>query len=222
MPSRWCRSTASRSSHDDGSADRHSPLGRTPKARSVAHTGKVRCWLLTIGQLVAIVWRDMPAERDPAPLRPSSHHLTHAAGSARRERDERMVMADFADAPFTIAWEVTRACAYACAHCRPDAQPRRDSRELGTDEALTLIDDLAGFGNRPILVLTGGDPLMRRDLFTLARHADERGLRVSLTPTATALTTPARMRLARDAGVRRGAVRADGAAAPTPQPLSRF
>jgi radical SAM protein len=157
----------------------------------------------------------MPAERDPAPLRPSSHHLTHAAGSARRERDERMVMADFDDAPFTIAWEVTRACAYACAHCRADAQPRRDSRELGTDEALTLIDDLAGFGNRPILVLTGGDPLMRRDLFTLARHADERGLRVSLTPTATALTTPARMRLARDAGVRRVAFSVDAAAAAT-------
>ena len=75
----------------------------------------------------------------------SQPHLTAAARSARSERDARIVMADFDDAPFTIAWEVTRACAYACAHCRADAQPRRDPRELDTDEALALIDDLAGF-----------------------------------------------------------------------------
>jgi radical SAM protein len=120
-------------------------------------------------------------------------------------------MADFDDAPFTIAWEVKRACAYACAHCRADAQPRRDSRELDTGESLAVIDQLAGFGNRPILVLTGGDPLMRRDLFKLARYADQCGLRVSLTPTATALTTAGRMREAREAGVRRVAFSVDAA-----------
>lgn len=118
---------------------------------------------------------------------------------------------DFDSAPFTIAWEVTRACAYACMHCRADAQPRRDARELDTAEAMGMIDSLAEFGTRPILVLTGGDPLMRRDLFELARHADERGLRVSLTPTATALPTRARMRDAREAGVRRVAFSVDAA-----------
>ncbi len=122
-----------------------------------------------------------------------------------------MVTADFDQAPFTIAWEVTRACAYACAHCRADAQPKRDPRELDTEEGLRLIDQLAGFGNRPILVLTGGDPLMRRDLFQLARHADDRGLRVSLTPTATALVTERRMHEARDAGIRRVAFSIDAA-----------
>lgn len=133
------------------------------------------------------------------------------AASARHERDARMVMADFDQAPFTIAWEVTRACAYACQHCRADAQPRRDPRELDTGEAMHLIDQLAGFGNRPILVLTGGDPLMRRDLFELARYADELGLRVSLTPTATALATEKRMRQARAAGIRRVAFSVDAA-----------
>lgn len=118
---------------------------------------------------------------------------------------------DFDRAPFTIAWEVTRACAYACLHCRADAQPRRDPRELDTEESMRLIDQLAGFGNRPILVLTGGDPLMRRDLFELARHADKKGLRVSLTPTATALPTPRRMRQAKAAGVRRVAFSLDAA-----------
>ena len=122
-----------------------------------------------------------------------------------------MVMADFDQSPFTIAWEATRACAYACAHCRADAQHRRDPNELNTEEGHRLIEQLAGFGNRPILVLTGGDPLMRRDLFEMAKDADDRGLRVALTPTATALATSARMEQARDAGVRRVAFSVDAA-----------
>src|ERR1039458_7021779 len=80
-----------------------------------------------------------------------------------------------------------------------------------TEEGRGLIDQLAGFDTRPILVLTGGDPLMRRDLFDLAMHADRRGLRVALTPTATALATPGRMRAARQAGIRRIAFSVDAA-----------
>lgn len=137
--------------------------------------------------------------------------LGGAARAARRERDEWLRRLDFDRAPFTIAWEVTRACAYACLHCRADAQPQRDPLELGTVEALRLIEELAGFETRPILVLTGGDPLMRRDLFTLARYGHERGLRVSLTPTATALVTRKRMREACAAGVRRVAFSVDAA-----------
>jgi radical SAM protein len=131
------------------------------------------------------------------------------ARAARSERDQRLAGLDFDRAPFTIAWEVTRACAYACAHCRAEAEPKRDPRELDTEEAKALIDDLAGFETRPILVLTGGDPLMRRDIFELAAHATERGLRVALTPTATALATRARMEKAHDAGVRRVAFSID-------------
>ena len=145
--------------------------------------------------------------------------LQAAAGAQRAERDRWLEQLDFETAPFTIAWEVTRACAYACRHCRADAQPRRDPLELSTQEAVRLIDRLAGFGTRPILVLTGGDPLMRRDLFALARHADRRGLRVSLTPTATALVTRERMRAARQAGVRRVAFSVDAASGP---PHDRF
>jgi AdoMet-dependent heme synthase len=141
----------------------------------------------------------------------SRGHLRPEAITAREERDRLLAALDFDAAPFTIAWELTRACAYKCAHCRADAQPRRDHRELDTSEGKHLIDRLAGFGTRPILVLTGGDPLMRRDVFELARHADERGLRVSLTPTATALSTRRRMRAARAAGIRRVAFSVDGA-----------
>ena len=73
---------------------------------------------------------------------------------------------DLARFPSVIAWELTRACAYHCAHCRADSQPYRDPDELDTSEALALVDDLAGFETRPNLVLTGGDPL-----FTLSQVA---------------------------------------------------
>jgi radical SAM protein len=134
--------------------------------------------------------------------------VTRSAKPDRAERDRRLAGLDFDRSPFVIAWELTRACAYSCAHCRADAQPRRDPDELDTGEALALIDDLTGFDS-PILVLTGGDPLMRRDVLQIAAHADRRGLRVALTPTATALTTPARLVEARAAGVRRVAFSLD-------------
>jgi len=116
---------------------------------------------------------------------------------------------DFNQTPFTVAWEVTRACAYACIHCRAEAQPKRDPRELTTDEGFRLIDDLVDVG-RPILIVTGGDPMMRPDLFDLIRSASGRGLRVALSPTATKLVTLERLREARDAGVARIQMSLDG------------
>jgi radical SAM protein len=135
--------------------------------------------------------------------------LDARARDARKARDGRLAALDFENAPFTIAWELTRACAFACRHCRADAQPQRDPQELDTDESLRVVDQLAGFGNSPILVLTGGDPLMRRDLFKIARHATQRGLRVALTPTATALVTRSRMAQAGRSGIRRVAFSVD-------------
>lgn len=134
--------------------------------------------------------------------------LAPTAANERAYHDRRMVHADFDQAPFTIAWEVTRACAFACKHCRADAQHTRDPRELDTQEAFALIDRLATFGN-PILIFTGGDPMMRRDLFDLIRYAADKGLRCSLTPTATALPTIERLTQARDAGIRRIALSLD-------------
>ncbi len=145
--------------------------------------------------------------------------LTDRAASERSYQNRRMVHADFDMAPFTIAWEVTRACAYACVHCRADAQHFRDPRELSTAEAKALIERLAAFGNNPILIFTGGDPMMRPDLFELIAYANERGLRCSLTPTATALPTRERLEKARDAGIRRVALSLD---APRPEIHDEF
>jgi AdoMet-dependent heme synthase len=148
----------------------------------------------------------------------SSHSLSKQAAGERAYHDSQMSVADFNQAPFTIAWEVTRACAFACVHCRADAQHQRDPRELTTEEGYQLIDRLSEFGS-PILVFTGGDPMMRRDLFDLIAYATEKGLRCSLTPTATALPTLARLRKAKEAGVRRIALSLD---APSPQSHDAF
>ncbi len=138
----------------------------------------------------------------------ASPNLNARAAADRSLHNNHMASADFSMAPFTIAWEVTRACAYACVHCRADAMHTPDPNELNTEEALRLIDRLAEFGS-PILVFTGGDPMMRRDLHELIAYATQKGLRCSLTPTATALPTTARLEKVRDAGIRRIALSLD-------------
>lgn len=143
----------------------------------------------------------------------TTSNLNERAASERALHNARMVQADFNMAPFTIAWEVTRACAYACVHCRADAMHTPDPNELNTEEAMHLIDRLADFGS-PILIFTGGDPMMRKDLYDLIAYATQKGLRCSLTPTATALPTTARLEKVRDAGIRRIALSLD---APTPE-----
>ncbi len=123
-------------------------------------------------------------------------------------------MGPFDRAPFIVIWETTRACALACVHCRAEALPRRDPRELTTDEGRALMDRVAAFGDpSPLLVLTGGDPLCRPDIVELVAYGTRRGLSVSLTPSGTAAVTEARLRALRDAGLARLAVSLDGATA---------
>jgi len=138
----------------------------------------------------------------------SVNPLSERAAAERSLHNDHMLQADFSQAPFTIAWEVTRACAYACVHCRADAQHVADPHELNTAESLALIDRLAEFG-APILVFTGGDPMMRKDLHELIAYATRKGLRCSLTPTATALPTTERLEQVREAGIRRIALSLD-------------
>ncbi|MGB9641094.1 MAG: radical SAM protein, partial [Anaerolineales bacterium] len=139
----------------------------------------------------------------------TSSPLSQQAYRERQYHNQQMSQVDFDQAPFTIAWEVTRACAYACVHCRANAQHQRDRRELSTTEAKQLIERLAEFGNHPILIFTGGDPMMRSDLFDLIEYANLKGLRCSLTPTATALPTLDRLNRARQAGIKRIALSLD-------------
>src|SRR5262245_15003814 len=81
----------------------------------------------------------------------------------------------FAESPLVVIWEVTRACDLACVHCRASALPRREFGELTTEEGFALIRQVREFG-RPVLVLTGGDPLKRHDVFDLIGAAAASGL----------------------------------------------
>jgi radical SAM protein len=111
-------------------------------------------------------------------------------------------------APRIVIWETTRACALACRHCRAEAQPRRDSLELSTAEAFTLIDQVAGFG-KPLFVLTGGDPMMRDDLYELVEYGCAHGLPVSISPSATGRLTDEAIRRLAAGGIRRIALSLD-------------
>jgi len=127
---------------------------------------------------------------------------------------------DFDQAPFIVIWEVTRACALACVHCRADAIHRRDPRELSTEEGFRLIDQILAFGSpHPLFVLTGGDPMRRPDLAELVRHASAAGLTVALTPSGTAAARKARLVELKDAGLSRIAVSLDG---PDPESHDAF
>ena len=87
---------------------------------------------------------------------------------------------------------MTQTCALACRHCRAEAVPFPDSRELTTAEGLALIDQIPDFGDPlPHLILTGGDPLERRDLFELIDRARALGIGISITPAATSKLTRA-------------------------------
>src|SRR5665647_203214 len=87
---------------------------------------------------------------------------------------------DFAQRPMLVFWETTRACGLACHHCRASATIQALPGELTTAEGRELIDQVAGFGRPfPILVLTGGDCLMRSDLFELVGHAKGLGVPVA-------------------------------------------
>lgn len=120
----------------------------------------------------------------------------------------------FDERPALVYWEVTRACDLACRHCRAEAVPQPAPGELDTAEALHLLEAVAGFGQPlPRLVLTGGDPLKRPDLFELIAAARRLGLPVSLTPSVTPnLQAPVIARLAA-AGVDSIALSLDGSTA---------
>jgi len=116
---------------------------------------------------------------------------------------------DPARAPRLVAWEATRACDLACVHCRAVAQSVPDSRQLSTQEAFRLVDDIAAFQQPVILIITGGDPLKRGDIFEVAARATRAGLRVVMSPSGTHVT-PATVSRLKAAGVQRISVSLDG------------
>jgi radical SAM protein with 4Fe4S-binding SPASM domain len=112
-----------------------------------------------------------------------------------------------------VFWEVTKGCNLRCIHCRATATELSSPTDLATRTALNIIDQIAAAAN-PILVLSGGEPLYRSDIFQLARYAADKGLRVALATNGTLVTKDV-ARMIVDAGVRRVSISLDGADAIT-------
>jgi len=101
---------------------------------------------------------------------------------------------DYSRTPINVYWETTQACALACRHCRAEAVPNPLPTELTHAEGKDLISQISRFGGKPgdpcpQLILTGGDPLRRPDIFELIDEARRRGLTVSITPSVTPTLT---------------------------------
>lgn len=94
----------------------------------------------------------------------------------------------FASQPMLVFWETTRACLLACSHCRATAQRHPLPGELDTAQGVALLEQIRAFGQpAPVLVFTGGDLLLRPDIYDLIGHAHQLGLRVAAAPAVTPL-----------------------------------
>lgn len=115
-------------------------------------------------------------------------------------------------APLLVYWEATQACDLACIHCRAESVPQRNPFELSTEEARDLLRQIAQFGGRrlPHLVITGGDPLKRPDLFELIAHGRTLGLPISVTPAGTRRLTDEVVGQFKKAGISSLALSLDG------------
>jgi heme b synthase len=115
--------------------------------------------------------------------------------------------------PRLIAWEVTRSCPLACKHCRASAQPTPYPGELTTEQGKRLLDSIAGFA-RPTMILTGGEPMLRGDIYELASHARDLGLPVVMAPCGMYVTGESVARMLK-AGISCISISLDGATAET-------
>jgi len=106
------------------------------------------------------------------------------------------------------AWEITRNCNLECAHCRAAATNGPYEGELDTDQAFKVIDQIAEVGT-PIIILTGGEPLMRDDIFEIAYYGTKKGLRMVMAPNGTLINGSNAKKIARS-GIKRISISLDG------------
>jgi len=115
--------------------------------------------------------------------------------------------------PRLVAWEVTRRCNLSCIHCRASAECGPYPGELDTEKCLQVLDQIADLG-KPIIILTGGEPLMREDVFELSQYGAKLGLRIVMATNGT-LITPKRVEKMKSSGIMRISISLDGPDAET-------
>jgi len=111
-----------------------------------------------------------------------------------------------------IAWEITRRCNLSCVHCRSSSTLEvKDHPDFSLDEAKRVLDDIGSFA-QPVIVLSGGEPLLRKDVFDIAAYGTEKGLRMCLATNGTLVTDEICQKI-KKAGIRMVSLSLDGASA---------
>ena len=113
--------------------------------------------------------------------------------------------------PRLIAWELTRSCNLNCVHCRAAARFGPYPNELTTEESFAFLDDVASF-SKPIMILTGGEPMLRDDIWDIAAHSVGLGLRTVMAPCGFLITEETAQKI-KDVGIMRVSYSIDGATA---------
>ena len=107
-----------------------------------------------------------------------------------------------------VAWETTRNCNLNCVHCRAAATCGPYSGELDTQAAFALLDQIAAVA-KPIIILTGGEPLLRKDIFEIAKYGHDKGMRMVMAPNGTLVTAEMARKMA-ESGIQRISISLDG------------
>ena len=127
-----------------------------------------------------------------------------------------MGQVNFDERPMLVFWESTRACLLACKHCRAEAIHTPMPNELTTAEAFQFVESLLSFGRPyPVLIITGGDVLMRSDAFDIVAYARSLGIPVGLAPSVTPKLTDDNIARMKELGVKVVSISLDGAKAET-------
>ncbi|NOX33934.1 MAG: heme b synthase [Deltaproteobacteria bacterium] len=116
-----------------------------------------------------------------------------------------------------VAWETTRRCNLACKHCRAVAENHTYDNELDTRASFRLLEQIKQVGD-PIIILTGGEPLLRDDIFDIAAFGTRLGLRMVMAPNGTLITRKIALKM-KESGIRRISVSLDGS---TPETHDAF
>lgn len=123
---------------------------------------------------------------------------------------------NFEERPLLVFWETTRACGLVCKHCRAESIDEREPEELDFEEGRRLIESVADFGApTPMIILTGGDVLLRPDLFELIDVARAKGVRVAVSPSVTPLLNREKLGQFVERGVKGISISLDGSNAAT-------
>jgi len=153
----------------------------------------------------------MHSLHDADQSKPASHIPPHGHGHSHSRASDGKPHSGEGQANLIrlVAWETTRRCNLSCVHCRAAAEDHIYENELDTAAAMRLMDQIREVG-QPIIILTGGEPLLRADIFDIAAYGTKIGLRMVMAPNGT-MITPENAREMRESGIKRISISLDGA-----------